>query len=295
LEQQRAAFEQKQRLFENRMNFQQQHLEKLRHELDVSQRGFRAEQQHLRQRQTQRETELELRAGQLRHVRELIQLREDSCARESQLIAVGRETLRRELETGRRELAIERESWRLERQSQEAEIRRQQDLLGAHSENLEARRKRLDQLRTEMEETHHTTLELRMAVEEAFAQLVQAVGDDGANSRVDQARDELATHFRQMRDTLIRQHEDVAESRRGLQRQSADLLAERQQLAETLLQTEQRLREREQQLLRDTREASRERAELAELKAHEVQERLEAEHVIRDLLRQINELSDAAF
>ncbi|MCH8138511.1 MAG: hypothetical protein IH926_06105, partial [Proteobacteria bacterium] len=67
----------------------------------------------------------------------------------------------------RERLRDERRNWDQERQAQSAELRRQQDMLELHAENLEGRRERLDRLRAELEETHNSTLEMRIAVEEA--------------------------------------------------------------------------------------------------------------------------------
>ena len=84
----------------------------------------------------------------------------------------------------RERLAAERQSWELKVQTQTAENRRQTDMMSLHAENLEKRRDRLDQLREDLETRHQELLQTQIAVDEAWAQLAQVTGDEGAKERV---------------------------------------------------------------------------------------------------------------
>lgn len=286
-----TEFKQERVLLENRLKFQQDHLQRARQEFEGVQTEFRVEQQVARVRAEQTFIQQSLRQRQLARVRDLWESRERSVERERSLLEKSRRALEERFLADHEALAYERATWESERDTQRSDLRRQQDLLALHAENLEARRTRLDNLRTELEETNRTTLEMRLAIEEAFAQLSQAAGADAAQRRVDEARRILAEHYRYTRDALTHQRQEIEDLHGKLQEQRHELHNERQSLADWLVNQETELREREHQLANErqsweaseqTRDAARERW---------LRERLEAETIIRDLLSQLTEFS----
>lgn len=285
--------QQERQLFENRSRFQQDHLESLRTEIENAQREFRVEQQVSRQETTKREILLDLRSRQLEHVRRLARQRDESCQRERRLLESVRQSLQNDRQQMLENLQEARQTWNDERQAQLAEIRRQQDLLTHHAESLEARRERLDRLRAELEETHHATLDMRLAVEETYAELSRSSGEEVVRRRVEEARAAMEHHYRQRNEETARQKSELDSARTEIQEQTRSLQAERDRLAEWISERESKLRQHEDRLQSKSAILEESRVELSGLGEARMKERLEAERMIRELLEQISELSDA--
>ena len=282
-----VEFRQERILFENRFRFQQEHLQKSRQEFEIAQAEFRTEQQVAWTRLDETQSQIRLRSSQLKRLRELCQAREDSVERERTLLFKSRRAQEDGLRIDREHLQSEQAAWEQERETQRADLRRQQDMLALHAENLETRRSRLDRLRAEMEETNRGTLELRLAVEEAFAQLAQAAGGDVARHRVDEARRILAEHYRYTLDALTQQRQDLEQIQMRVQQQRDELKAERQALATWAAEREDLMRQREQNLSEERAAWSQQQTSRDAAREHWTHERLEAESIIRDLLQQL--------
>jgi hypothetical protein len=290
---QQAHYRQERATLENRLRFQQQHLDKSRAELEALQREFRVEQQQERLRLEELATALRLRAAQLDRRRELQAECDASLERERQMLANLQQELQSELTRDRERCLREREVWEEQRQAQRAEIRRQQTVLALHAENLEGRRERLDQLRAEMESTHQGTLEMRMAVEEAWAQMSQAVGVDVARARLDAARAALPEHCRQLQAAIAEQRQELESARADLAEQTNKLESERQAFAQWVLKHEEQLRAWEARLCEESQASQGRDSAWREARETWNQEKLRAEGIIRDLLRQVMELAEA--
>jgi len=291
-ESEQSAFRRERGTLENRLRFQQEHLDKSRAQLEAASRDFRIEQQ-------QGQLELEqtaalglLRRVQLDHYRELLEERERSVVRERQLLSNSREELESEINGSRERHRREREVWEEQRQAQRAEIRRQQGVLALHAENLEGRRERLDKLRAELEQTHQSTLEMRMAVEEAWAQLSQSAGPDVARERLDAAREAFPEHFHQLQEAISLQRQELEDARAELRDQQAQMSTTRQEFDEWLAGHEDRIREWEARLAEGSDELETRESGWRSARESWTQEKLEAEAVIRDLLQQLTELTD---
>ena len=278
-------------LFENRIRFQQQHLQKTREDLDAQQTEFRWEQQRALTWIEQQQTQFRLLRSQFQRRRDLLDEQEKSLAREADLLLKSRRALEEGVRIERERLAHDQSVWEDERDVQRADLRRQQDLLSLHAENLESRRQRLDQLRTELEETNRKTLETRLAVEEAYAQLAQDAGTEVAKHRVDEARQILAEYYRFTRDSLTQQRQELEQFQSRLHRQAEDLQTERDSLAAWGLQLEQRIREQEQALEKDRQSTQAREQEARSIREKWLTERREAEEVIRGLLLQLDHQS----
>lgn len=293
LEQLRRQFEQQQHLVENRLRFQQEHLESLRSELAESQHDFQVEQQRSRLELFDRETICNLRSQQVNHARELLEEAAASCERERQVLKIARTNLQNERRQAVENLEQSQRLWDEERSAQAAELQRQQHLLTLHADNLEARRERLNKLRTELEETHQATLEMRIAVEESFAELMQNTGEETARQRVESARGLLAEHYRQQREFINTQRQELEAARTQSDRRLEKLDVERKRQAEWIAEREAHLQKQLDELRQQMRAVDQQQSALSEAEANQTEERLEAERVIRDLLKQISDLSEA--
>lgn len=290
----REELRKEQVLLENRHTFQQEHLQRTMREFEQAQIEFRAEQQQIRTRITQAEAQIDLRSRQLDRIRDLLIDRQQSVERERQWLLGERRVIESRIADDRDELRRERSDWESERKTQKADLRRQHDMLALHAENLEARRQRLDRLRVELEETNRQTLEMRLAVEETYTQLTQAMGVDETRDRVEEARATLVEYYQTTRDALLQQRQELEQLQAKLHQQRLEFLEERKLLAEWVEQQEQQLAARaeaarEEREKLDARELSW--REAAETWANE---KLQAESAIRDLLQQLDERLQSA-
>jgi len=233
-----------------------------------------------------------LRNRQLEHYRALLEEREHSVEREHTLQSRAQTVRQNELQHDVRKLAEDRSTWERMQTAQQSDIQRQHDLLNMHGQNLESRHARLDQLRSELEVTHRDNLEIRMAIEEAWSQLVQGAGQTEAKSRVDAARKALSQHYDFLRTTLAEQRQELTEAESQFQQQKDDFLKQRQATTECLAQRDETLRHREEQLRVSSAEIDARETGWREARDGWMQERIEAEHIIRGLLIQLTEFNN---
>lgn len=282
-----AELEQERTLLHNRVRFQLDHLQNARAEFEALQAEFLGERQAERTLQAEIQMQFKLRWQQFARFRHLLEEREQGLEREHEALAKARKALQESLGLDKLRSEQQIQAWEREQQIVKAEIRRQQDLLTRHAENLEARRERLDRLRAELDQTHAHTLEMRVAVEEACAQLQQAAGGAAATARLDDARQALSRHFSQAREVLVRQREELDDARRLFQQQCDEFRAERQTLADWMARRDEELRLRESEFRQERAVFdARESAWRAKREGWQ-REKLEAERIIRDLLRQL--------
>lgn len=293
-EQLRGQLQQERVLLDNRHYFQQDHLRRSMQEFEVVQAEFRREQQIGRMRLEEIETRNLLRSRQLARWRELGQQQQQSVERERDMLC--RERRNHELRQQQEQdlSRQERESWENERDVQRADLRRQQDLLALHAENLEARRQRLDRLRSELEETNRQTLELRLAVEESYAQLMQMAGDEATRRRIDEARAVLAEYYRHTRDALIQDRQELELVQVRLSEQRREFVEERKTLTEWIARREEQLAHHEAELAQQRSILDAREQTWRTTADRWTQEKLQAESVIRDLLEQLLERDGAS-
>ena len=104
----------------------------------------------------------------------------------------------------------------------------------------------------------------------------------------------FAEHYRQFQDALEQQPAELIEARNRLQQQRDELRDEQNQLADWMAERDERLRLWEDELRRDAEAVNTREAAWREIRDHWMHEKLEAETIIRDLLRQLAEVGDAA-
>ncbi|MFK7776920.1 MAG: hypothetical protein QM501_02200 [Gimesia sp.] len=286
-----GEFDQKRTLIENRIKFQENHLLRLRNQIEQNQHDFQRQQQIQQQQHEQNERIHILRMKQLDRFRDLLQQREDSLDKERSLnMELRRSVERYELNQNQR-MSDENEIWKKERDAQKVELRRQQDMLSLHAENLERRRERLDTLRSEVEETHRGTLEMRLALEEGWAQLTQVEGEEAARERLEKAREALATHYRQLRETLSVERQELDHSQEIFHRHRDEFRQERQDLSEWVSERDEQLRLRGEQLRFEAEQLAVHDSAWGQKRELWLQEKVQAELIIRNLLQQMTELT----
>uniref|UniRef100_A0A7C4LPN8 Uncharacterized protein n=1 Tax=Schlesneria paludicola TaxID=360056 RepID=A0A7C4LPN8_9PLAN len=275
-------------LLENRLRFQQEHLEKVRHDLERAQADFRLERQRARQQLADDVQQVHRRERQLKTYRQTVDELARTIEREHETVLKCRAAWSAAVDTDRQLLEDERRRWEDERRREQSELQRRHELLLQQHEQLAGKRLRLERLRAELEDTHRTTLELRLAVEETWAQIAQAVGgEDDARLRVEQARQALVLYYQQLHAALDDHRRELAEQQAWLDEQRSEFHAERQTVLHWLNERDERLRAEEaRQLAAATDMAARDAAWRA-ARDQWLAEKLEAERVIRRLVQQL--------
>jgi hypothetical protein len=289
---QQAEFHRERVLLDNRLRFQQEHLEKARLDLERAQADFRAERQQERQRLEDDTRQLERRQQQFRVYRETLDELVRTLDREHETVLKCRAAWTSAVDVDRQSLDGERDLWDQDRQRQQTELARQQELLVQQHERLESRQLRLERLRAELEDTHRTTLELRLAVEETWAQIAHAVGsDEQARVQVEQARQSLVLYYQQLHAVLADHRRELAEQQAWFDQQRHDFHEERQTVLHWLNERDEQLRSEEARQLAAAAELATHDAAWQAARDEWLAEKLEAERVIRRL---VTELADGA-
>jgi hypothetical protein len=282
-----SRLEQERGLLENRVRFQQDHLQKARKEVEAAQQELRRQHQADRTELEQREAALRLRQEQLAHVRALLDEREESLAREHALIAEKRSIAESQCQKERDALAKERAAWESDRDAREKDLRNREATLAADAQRLESRRVRLDALRTELEETHRSTLEMRLAIEEVWSQLSQHAGTEAAKRRLADTQQLLQDDWRQARESLAAQRRELGELEAAIRERRAELEREKKEAAEAAHARQTALERHRKQLAEETAALHVREQELNELRERWANEKIEVEQIIRGLLAQL--------
>ena len=284
-----AEMQQERQLLENRVRFQLDHLDKMRHEMEEHQREFLITQQGLSNRNRRGGEQIEMRKRQMLRFRELLEEREQSLERSWDSLHKTRKAFLDNCREVQGRLDLEQRGLAREHELRQAELQRQHQMLTAHAENLEARHLRLDELRIELEGTHRQLLEMRVAIEESTAQLAQALGEAGAKERIDQARRGISEFYQKSQESLLGQRREIEQLRAGLQHQREEFLKERELMTDWVKERDDLLKLREVSLRRGEEDLTMRETAWQKLREFWQTEKLQAERVIRDLLRQLEE------
>lgn len=282
-----AEIQQERTLLMNRIRFQEEHLQKLRKDFEATQSAFHVEKQRIQSFLAETEHQQRRREANLARYRSLLEERDAGVQRQHILLAKTRKAGLDSLTRDHQRIVADQRDWQMVRERQQAELVRQTEMLRLNAENLEARQKRLESLRAELEETNRRTLEMRLVVEEACAQLAQAVGPEAARQRIEAAQRSLSDHYRQAREQLLAERREVEQFQQVLVTQRDQLRAEQQALSDWMTKQDEQLRSRDAKLRQE--EASSTTRELAWQNTREgwLLEKLEAESIIRDLLKRL--------
>lgn len=289
LEEQRIEFLRERTLIENRIRFQQEHLEKSRAEFEQAQNDYRRERQIESQRLEDINASTLRRMKQLDLYRSSIDAREKSLDREQEVFNKTRKAINSTADFDRLNFQAERHAWEQERQLQQNDLLRQQEALAARTETVESRRLRLDKLRAELEETHRGTLEMRLAVEESWAQLTHVAGEDDARKRVEQVRQSLAGYYQQMHESLADQRREHVELQSRFERQRAEFADERQKLTAWITKRDEELRVGEERLRLAANDAALNHTKWLNARDRWLMEKAEAEQLIRRLISSLGD------
>jgi len=274
--------------WETRLRFQSEHLDKVRHELEAAQAEFKLERQRERQGLEDDARQLERLRSQTQLFRESVDAQSQSLDRERQALLKCRKAWDSSVETDRAALQSERDAWEQEQRRQQIELQRQRDSIATHAESLERKRQRLDLLRTELEDTHRATLELRLAVEEAWAMIADALGsDDEARLRIDQARQALVLYYQELHAAIASQREELLEQQARFDQQRLVFHDERQTLMNWLNERDEQLRQSEERLQQNLFDVSRREQDWQKAQDQWLVEKLSAETLIRKLLGEL--------
>lgn len=284
-----AEIQQERSLLLNRIRFQEDHLQKLRREFEVAQATFHHERQRAQATQTEADIQLDRRQIQLDTFRWLLDEREAALQRQQVLLEKTRRAEVDSLTLQQQRLEAEQQDWQTVRESQLSELQRKGEMLQLNAENLEGRQTRLDQVRVELEETNRKTLEMRLAVEDACAQLAQAVGPDVARQRIEAAQLDLSQHYRQVRDTLVRHRQEQEEFQRSVMQQRDAFRTEQQTLTEWIARRDEELQLRADEFQAEQAAIQMREQAWQQARGRWLREKQEAETLIRDLLRQLEE------
>jgi hypothetical protein len=291
-EERQAKLQESQTLTEKRSQFQEQHLERLREQLNQSQTELRQDQQYTRMIQERDHTVLRLRAKQLQHFRTLLEQREESLTREVGILAQSRQAQEDQLSEQFGQLEKQQREWQERHELEQSDIKRQQNMLAIHAENLEARRYRLEQLQRDVEETHRQTLEMKVVVEQQTHAMQSEGGTEELSESMEQARQELSLDYKKLRDDLRIEREKLTEQRASLEMQSQLFAEERQEFRKWIEEKDGSLSSR-QKKLQEIEENHEEREQAWRgLRQRWLNERVEAEGMIRKLLAQLTDLQD---
>ncbi len=286
-----AAEQQRERVvYETRLRFQQDHLEKARADVEQSQTEFRIERQRERQLLADLETQSQRRMVQLQLYREALEEQARSLDRERETLSRVRHATEDVGSRWHEAIEAERLAWQQERSTEQARLERQQTLVAQQLAAIDGKRLRMERLRQELEDTHRTNLELRLAVEEAWAQIAQAMGsDEEARLRVEQARQALALYYQELHAGLTAQRRELAERESRQEAEFTAFHAERQSLAEWFSERDAALRLETTRQREAARETATVEAGWQSAREHWLAEKLEAEGVIRRLLAELGE------
>jgi hypothetical protein len=287
---QKAAWQREQVQADQRFRFHQEHLERTRHELEQQLQDSRLVRQQERQRLADESQQLQRRIAQVELYRSALEEVARSLDRERMSLSKLRRATEDAQFSDQQVLEQQRVAWEQERQRQLEDLQRQQDAVHRAAESLQTRHVRLDRLRLELEETHRSTLELRLSVEEAWAQLAHQLGnDDQARGRVEIARQSLSTFFQQQHAALLEQRQDIAEHQARFQQQRVDFDHERRMLLQWFHDRDEHLRLEEQRLRRESADAATHDAAWRLARQQWLEEKQQAEAVIRKLLVELGQ------
>jgi hypothetical protein len=276
--------------FETRLRFQQDHLDKVRLDLETAQAEFRRERQLERQILAEDREQLERRITQVNRHRAALDEQAKSLDRERETLAKCRRAWDSTADADRHALRAERDAWEQERRRQELELQRQQATMISHAEALERKQSRLERLRSELEDTHRSTLELRLAVEESWAQIAHAVGhEEQAWVRVEQARQALVLYYQELHAGIAEQRRELLELQAQTDDQRMVFRDERQTLMHWLTQRDEQLRHEEERLRQQAEALAANEAAWQAARDQWLSEKLAAESLIRRLLAELGE------
>ena len=294
LERQRHDLQNEKSLFQKRYRFQFDHLQQSREELETSLRAFRREESQLRIDARRFDDIHQMRQRQLERLLNVVRQREESIQRQASVMLTTVDEQKQELARERARFVTRQDLWNQEKESREKELQRRMELLEVKNDNLALRRRQLEELREDIERTHQSTLETRLAIEETHVRISRELPDEEARAAIESARSSMHEQHLKMSETLTKRRHELAGQVQRLQQQQQELAQQKKTIAATFSQREQELQQQLSTLSANERTIDDVNAQWQTARDKWKQERLEAETIIRGLLEQLTdrELAD---
>ncbi len=227
---------------------------------------------------------------------------------ERQAIDAEREELadhRRALELGQRQLQQERAQWEdnLRRQQQRhqkqqaldsAELQQKQQALQSQASDLSKRGATLDQLQSQITDTHREALELRLATEQLWSQLAEAVPPAELADTLAQLRSQIAEHHREQEQSLMRGREELQQMAARLDSSQLQIRKEREELQEWTCRRQEEIEYQAARLVAHEHQLQSQQTEHQQASARWDQQRHEYESEIRQLQARLRQTNRAA-
>lgn len=287
-------FDQQKADWERQRAAQWARLNDMQRDLELAQREVARSWQSGQSEMTQRTADLDRRDSQLTHFRQQLDEKEQSLARESETLQRWQSDRSQEVASDRHQLERERAEFELRRTSELVTLKQQAEQRSLEMEKLEARRQRFEMMRGEMESSNRLTLEARLAMEEAWAELLPTVDPETIRRRIEAGRAAIAEHYRRIRDELEVERQQLKLERLQFQdharRLQDQIRTEREQQPTALAIREEQVRLAEQRLKAETNEWEKREGRWYASRAKWLEEKCEAEQIIRGLLDQVNVL-----
>ncbi|AMV20965.1 hypothetical protein [Planctomyces sp. SH-PL14] len=275
---------------EKRTRFHEDHLKRLRQEIAGQKSDLEQERQSLRVWSVQVEESIHLRLRHVQRFRDLLEEREKACDEERHLLHQSRRSLDEELIRRRAELEAEKAEFLAETEKRAADVQDQQNAIAAQLEAVEDRQTELDRLQQEIEATHQENLEMRAAVDEAYADLCAKADEALVRERLTQSRAMLHEQFRRVHDAIAEQKSAVAGLLSELDEQRQAYRAERDSTAAWLRQREADVEQRQAALARERGQHHAGEGHWIAARDRWRNEKLEAETIIRGLVTELETL-----
>jgi hypothetical protein len=274
---------------EKRFRFHEQHLERLRQSLQAAQSEHEQQRQQDRLWAMQVEETIRLRLAHMQRFRDLLSQRETLLEKEQERFATVRREAEQELLDRREALLYEQSVWEQERDATRQFFTAERERLLSVSAQLDQEQVYLSQLRTELEASLQQTVELKVAVDDAWAHYAHAGEAVKSAEILHRARRQFADHLRDVTTFLSQERESLASSCSELQAIRQTFATEEVQLNQWLTAREAQLGERELALQKAYAQLAHEYACWRADRDTWQQDREAAEGVIRQLVQQLEQ------
>ncbi|HBN76398.1 MAG TPA: hypothetical protein DD473_11385 [Planctomycetaceae bacterium] len=276
-----------------RLKLQEDHLERLRTQVEQQKRIAREDSQKSLAALQKFAEQNRMVKKQTAQARQILEVRVQALDREESVVRAQLEQEREAANRQRADLERDQNEWHIQRQQLNHRHQEQQDQLHRQQAFLLHQQERIQLVRTEIEDKHRDTLLLRMQIEAFRSELAVASGKDVDESRMQELHERLSSDFEEsrtqvetiastLRDDFNKLHEYLEEIKKHE-------TATRRWMTDGLIKWEHQKQIAEQE--RSRLIAARKDWE-AEQQSR-TNDRREAEQVIRNLLDQLEEANDS--
>lgn len=288
-EEEKKQFQQREAVFENRMRFQEAHLAKAREELQQMQNELKQEKQKATQYFEEKNRLLQMQKAQLNKFRESIDTREESLKRSEETLKNEYHTLKSDVALEKQQLENMKTRWNQQREMEQQEISNLREALNVKNDLLEKQKKRLDILKHEVDEKGREQLETKCILERIQAEFLEGQNSSAFTEKFESAQSDLQMSYEKLKEELDLQQVELQNLKKELDNQSELLDQERKQLKQWVEHQRDHLTEWENLLITRANENRHLEADWKERSQKWSREKLEAESIIRGLLKQIED------